>query len=98
MKKFQIITNEESENCEVLKSYLKSKKIKFEEWHIEDSDVKNKLLDDDKFNLKFCDVAGCSASTPVIRMDETGEYIFEDLFDADGLINEAAIKSILGLK
>jgi hypothetical protein len=98
MKKFQVITNENSENCELLRSWLKKHKAKFEEWHIEDSDVKNKLLDDEKFTQKFCDIVGCSANTPVLRMDETGEYVFEGLFDGDGVIDEKAIKSIIGLK
>ena len=98
MKKFQVITNEDSENCEALKNWLKKYKAKFEEWHIEDSDVKNRLLDDDKFNQRFCDIAGCSANTPVIRMDETGEYICENLFDAEGQLDETVVKKILGMK
>ena len=98
MKKIQVITNEESENCELLKSWLKQHRAKFEEWHIEDSDVKKKLLDDDNFNQRFCDIAGCSASTPVIRVDDTGEYIFENLFDSDGIIDETVVKRIIGMK
>lgn len=98
MKKFQVITNEDNEYCEKLKIWLKKHKAKFEEWHIEDNDVKKKLLDDDNFNQRFCDIAGCSASTPVIHVDDTGEYIFENLFDMDGAIDETTVKQIIGIK
>ncbi|HME55668.1 MAG TPA: hypothetical protein VKM55_25905 [Candidatus Lokiarchaeia archaeon] len=97
MRKFQVITNEDSENCELLKSWLKQHRAKFDEWHIEDSEVKNRLLDDDKFNQRFCDIVGCAASTPVIHVEDTGEYYYENLFNIDGLVDEDTVKDIIGM-
>lgn len=85
MKKFQVITKEHCPKCEQLKGWLKEKKLSFEEWPIESEDVKHKLLNDQKFTQTFCDIDGCIVYTPVIRLVDTGDYYFKELFDMSGI-------------
>jgi len=85
MKKIQVISKKGCPRCDTLKNWLKDNKIPFEEWKLEDEHVKHKLLDDPKFIQQFCDVDGCMVYTPVMRIDETGEYIFKELFNQRGV-------------
>lgn len=85
MKKIQVISKKGCPRCDVLKNWLNDNKIAFEEWHLEDETIKHKLLDDPKFIDKFCDIDGCMVYTPVMRIDDTGEYIFKELFSQIGL-------------
>jgi hypothetical protein len=97
MKKFQVITKQGCPKCETLKSWLKSKKIQFEELAIEDEKVTSKLLIDPKFIQNFCDIEGCTVYTPLIHLDETGIYYFKELFGINGL-REQYIKKLLDIK
>jgi glutaredoxin len=85
MKKFQVITKKGCPKCDQLKAWLKSKNAAYEEWKIEDEEVKHKLLHDQKFIQTFCDIEGCVVYTPVIRLDESGTYYFKELFDMTGI-------------
>jgi hypothetical protein len=97
MKKIQVITRPDSEKCNQLKAWLGKNKIKYTEWSIDDSDVKRKLLDDDKYTTEYCDLEGCMSKLPMIRLDDTGEYIIEGLFNNEKLQVDA-VKKIIGLK
>lgn len=97
MKKFQVISKQGCPKCETLKSWLKQNKITFEELPIEDKKVANKLLNDPKFVQDFCDIDGCTVYTPLIHLDETGEYYFKELFGING-IREQYIKNLLDIK
>ena len=82
MKKFAFIMKPGCKNCEFLNKYLRDKVGNFEEWNVEDEAIVKRLLNDPKFNKKFCDVEECYSSLPAIRLADTGEYYFgEDLID-----------------
>jgi hypothetical protein len=97
MKKIQVITRPDSEKCITLKTWLGKNKVKYTEWSIDDSDIKRKLLDDDKYTAKYCDLEGCMSKLPMIRLDDTGEYIIDGLFSSDKLQVDA-VKKIIGMK
>jgi hypothetical protein len=97
MKKLQVIGVPDSKKLKDLTTFLKKYKVNHAFWSIDDSDVKRKLLDDDKFTEKYCDLAGCMSKLPMIRLDDTGEYIVDGLFKDDVLQVDAA-KKIIGLK
>ena len=69
-------------------------KIEFIEEYLEDQNIVNKLLKDPKFVEVFCDEQGCIAYTPIVRINETGDYIYEELFGLDGL-QEKYVKNLL---
>ena len=94
MKKFQVISKKNCPRCEDLKGWLKAKNLKYEEWKIEDAEVRIRLMADEQFTQKFCDLDGCMVYTPVIRLDETGEYHFKELFNQMG-IREKFVKELL---
>ena len=96
MKKFQVITKNGCPKCETLKAWLKQKNLKFEEWKIEDQKIVDILLKDEKFVQKFCDIDGCAVYTPVIRIVDSGEYFFKELFGIEG-IREPFIKKLLAI-
>ncbi|MHA1679752.1 MAG: hypothetical protein ACTSUE_02010 [Promethearchaeota archaeon] len=85
MKKFQVVSKKDCSKCDDLKAYLKEKGATYDEWPLSKEDVKDKLLHDEKFIQNFCDIDGCMVYTPVIRIDETGEYYFKELFGMSGL-------------
>jgi len=94
---FHVISKPGCEKCEALKGWLGENNVKFEEWSLADEEVKQKLINDEKFTEKFCDVEGCMVYTPVIRLDDSGEYYFKELFNQSGLRVDA-VKKILKLK
>jgi glutaredoxin len=94
---FHVISKPGCTKCESLKEWLTENNVKFEEWSLADEDVKQKLITDEKFTEKFCDVDGCMVYTPVIRLDDSGEYYFKELFNQSGL-REDAVKKLLNLK
>ncbi|WP_457918353.1 hypothetical protein [Candidatus Lokiarchaeum ossiferum] len=94
MKKFHIISKEDCSRCENLKNWFKNNKIKYEEWSIQDNEVKKRLLKDPKFLSSFCDENGCIVLTPVLYLDESGKYYMKQLFGIDGVRGEF-IKKIL---
>ncbi len=96
VKKIQVISKAGCHKCDDLKAWLKKNNVKFDEWSLEDAKVKNKLLSDEKFITRFCDIDGCMVYTPVVRLDETGEYYFKELFGVSGLRVDA-IKKIIGM-
>ena len=96
MKEFQVISKENCSKCEDLKGWLKENDVKYEEWSLSDNEVKKNLLDDEKFIGKFCDIEGCMVYTPVIRLKDTGEYVFKELFGISGLRKDF-IKDLLEL-
>lgn len=85
MKQFQVISKPNCNKCEQLKDWLKEQEIKFEEWSLAEDDVKKKLLDDEKFIQRFCDIDGCMVYTPVMRLEESGKYYFKELWGVSGL-------------
>ena len=94
---FHVISKPACSKCEALKEWLGKNNVKFEEWSLADEEVKQRLISDEKFTEKFCDVDGCMVYTPVIRLDDTGEYYFKELFNQSGLrVDE--IKKILSIK
>lgn len=96
MKKFSIITKKNCAKCALLKTWLKDKQINYEEWKVEDKEVADRLVHDEKFIQNFCDIEGCTVYTPVIHLNETGEYFFKQLFGINGL-REDYIKSLLDI-
>lgn len=94
MKKIQVISKENCPRCTQLKDWLKNNSIAYEEWKLSDESVKSKLLDDPKFTQTFCDVGGCMVYTPVIRIDDTGKYVFKELFNQVG-VREKFVKELL---
>ncbi len=97
MRKIQIIGVPNSKKVTELSTFLKKYKVNHKLWSIDDNDVKRKLLDDDKFTEKYCDVAGCMSKLPMIRLDDTGEYIVDGIFKDDVLQVDVA-KKFIGLK
>ena len=83
MKQFSVITKNHCSKCVDLKSWLKEKEVKFDEWSVEDQKVVDKLLHNEEFIQTFCDIEGCTVLTPVINVD--GKYYFKELFGIDGL-------------
>jgi hypothetical protein len=83
MKKFQIITTKNNSSKQ-LKKWLKQKKVKYEEWKIQDENVKKFLLHCDQFTNKYCDVEDCKIDLPAIHLVETDEYFYADTIDFDG--------------
>ena len=97
MKKIQVIGVLNSKKAKDLTAFLKKNKVPYTFWSIDDSDVKRKLLDDDKFTGKYCDLAGCMSKLPMIHLDDTGEYVVDGLFKNDVLQVDVARK-LIGLK
>jgi glutaredoxin len=96
MKEFQVITKLNCAKCVKLKKWLNREEINYEEWSLEDQKIIDKLLEDQKFLDKFCDTEGCIAYTPIIRIQNTGEYYYENLFGLKGMDVEY-IKKLLDI-
>ena len=94
---FAVISKPNCHKCDDLKAWLKKNDIKYDEWSIEDNDVKKKLIGDPKFTEKFCDIDGCMVYTPVIRLNKSGDYFFKELFNQSGLRVDA-VKKVLKIK
>ncbi len=94
VESFTVISKPNCHKCEALKAWLKTNNINFDEWSLEDNEIKKKLVADPKFTEKFCDVDGCMVYTPVIRLSKTGNYVFKEIFNQSGLRVDA-IKKIL---
>jgi len=94
---FQVISKPGCHKCEDLKAWLTENDIKFDELSLENDEVKQKLVGDPKFVEKFCTIDGCMVYTPVIRLSDTGDYYFKELFNQSGLRVDA-VKKILKLK
>ena len=86
MKEFSVITKNHCSKCVDLKEWLKTKKIKYDEWPVENQNIADKLLHDEEFIQTFCDIEGCTVFTPVIYIE--GKYYFKELFGIDGLRKE----------
>ena len=97
VESFAVISKSGCHKCDDLKAWLKKGNIKFDEWSLEDKDVKQKLVGDPKFTEKFCDIDGCMVYTPVIRLSKTGDYFFKELFNQSGLRVDA-VKKVLKIK
>ncbi len=96
MKKIQVIGIPNSKKTAKLSAFLRKNKVSYTFWSVDDSDVKRKLLDDYKFTEKYCDMISCMSSLPIIRLDDTGEYITDGLFKDDVLQVDVARK-VIGL-
>ena len=83
MKTFQIITGKNCDECNVLKDFLKTRKINYTEWKIEDPKTKEYLLKDPKYLTDYCDIDSCKLHLPAIRLEDTGEYFWKHMFDLD---------------
>ncbi len=94
MKEFSVITKKNCNKCVDLKSWLKEKEVKFDEWSVEDQKVVDKLLHNEEFIQTFCDIEGCTVYTPVIQTG--GKFYFKELFGIDGLRKDF-IKKLLEL-
>jgi len=97
VESFAVISKSGCHKCDDLKAWLKKGNIKFDEWSLEDSDVKQILFGDPKSTEKFCDIDGCMVYTPVIRLSKTGDYFFKELFNQSGLRVDA-VKKVLKIK
>lgn len=96
MKTFQVLTKPKCPKCKKLKEWLASIDAEYEEWNTSDKETQKKLIHDEKFVQAFCDVDGCLIYTPVVRVDDTGEYFHEELWDDSGL-NEDFVKKLLDI-
>ena len=85
MKKIQVVSKPNCSRCKILKDWLNENEIEFTEWQVENPKIQNKLLHDKQFTDTFCDIEGCKVFTPLLRIDETGEYYSKHLFGIDGL-------------
>jgi glutaredoxin len=94
LKTFQIISKIGCTRCEALKAWLEQNGIEFEERKIEDDDVQHTLVNDPKFTEKFCDIEGCIVHTPVLHIDETGDYYYKELFSQTG-VRGSFVKKII---
>nr|MDO8086908.1 hypothetical protein [Candidatus Sigynarchaeum springense] len=94
MKKIQVIGIPNAKKTMALSAFLKKNKVKYTFWSVDDSDIKRKLLDDDKFTGKYCDILGCMSKLPIIRLDDTGDYVSDGLFKDDVLQVDAARKLV----
>ncbi|MBN2154366.1 MAG: hypothetical protein JW839_23120 [Candidatus Lokiarchaeota archaeon] len=97
MKKVQIIGILDSKKVAELSAFLKKNKVNHTFWSVDDSDVKRKLLDDSRFTDKYCDFDGCMSKLPMIRLDDTGAYVDEGLFE-DDVLQANVVKQIVGLE
>ena len=97
VEKFQVISKPDCHKCEELKTYLHENDVEFEELSLVDDETKHMLIEDPKFTEKFCDIDGCMVYTPVIRMENTGDYYFKELFNQSGL-RVKALKKIIKMK
>lgn len=80
VKKFVLLTKPGCHSCEAVRTYLTDKAADFEEWNVESKIIIDRLMQDPKFNQKFCDIDECYSNLPAIRMADTGDYYFgEDL-------------------
>ena len=92
MKPIQILTKKKCEDCNILKQFLNTEKIPFEELSLERQEIQNQLLEDPKFKLRFCEIDACLPHTPAVRNPETGEYFFKGL---DGIWNIYEIQKLI---
>lgn len=83
MKKIQIITNRNDQRTKLLKRWLKQNKVKYEEWSIHDSKVREILLNSSEFTKNYCEVDDCIIDLPAIHVEETDKYYFVDVIDFD---------------
>lgn len=102
MLKFQLITKEFCNRCDVLRKWLQERNFEFEEWKIDNRETVDRLLSDKKFLNKFDGPSsfnpdGVALPTPTIRIDETGEYYSREIF---GILNirENFIKKLLKIE
>ena len=96
LKKFQLITKKGCSKCRLVKEWLEHNNISILEWPIEEEWVADKLLKDPNFIQNFCDIESCTIYTPVIRLEETGQYYYKDLFGISGL-RENYLKKLLDI-
>ena len=94
MKKFQVISKDNCRRCDLLKDWLKTHNLEYEEWNFNDEKIQYDLLREDEFIQTFCATGNCQVYTPVIRLDETGEYHYKQLFNQMG-VREKFIKELL---
>ena len=94
MKKFQIISKKNCSRCDRLKVWLKENNLDYEEWKLEDPQIKDKLLADPTFVHTFCDVNGCMIYTPVMKVEETGNYYYKRLFGMSGIRGDFIKKTL----
>ncbi len=85
MKKIQVVTKPNCSRCSMLKEWFHTNQIEYTEWPVENPKIQNKLLHDPKFTENYCDIEGCKVFTPILRIDESGEYYSKHLFGIDGL-------------
>jgi glutaredoxin len=95
LKKFVLLTKPGCQSCEAVRAYLKDKAADFEEWNVESKIIVDRLIQDPKFNQKFCNIDECYSNLPAIRLKDTGEYYFgKDLFSYKRFY---ALDKLLGL-
>ena len=79
MRKFALLIKPGCQNCEHVSKYLRSKVGNaYEEWNVEDEVIIQRLMNDPKFQNKFCDVEECYTSLPAIRLADTGDYYYSE--------------------
>ena len=80
MKKIQVVSKENCSRCDILKDWLNENKVPFSEWPVNNQEIQHKLLHDAQFTDNFCDIEGCKVYTPLLRIDDSGEYYSKHLF------------------
>ena len=85
MLKFQLITKEFCNRCDILRKWLQERNFEFDEWKVDNRETVDRLLSDKKFLSKFDGPSsfnpdGVILPTPTIRIDETGEYYSKEIF------------------
>jgi glutaredoxin len=76
-----VYTTKNCPRCEILKNWLKNKKVKFQEKNLEDSDVMSELILKDVYSF----------SSPILQIDS--KFLTSDeLFEGNKLKNDLLIK------
>lgn len=85
MKQFEIITQVDCHRCEMLRLWFRANKIPFHEIPIEEKENHQTLLKSLNFRKKFCKDEKCKVYTPLLHLQETGEYFHKQLFGIDAI-------------
>jgi hypothetical protein len=78
----------------MLKDWFDQYGLQYKEWHIETEEVKNKLLNDPKFVEAFQKENYVKIPTPLVYLEDEGDYYYKRLFGISG-IRDKFIKKLL---
>ncbi len=90
MAKFKIIIKKHCVFCEILKEWLKEKKIDYKIIDYQDpNDFDDPLMKNPTFNSLYCDMSACVESIPLIVKNEK-EFYYSEIWD---LVNNKIIEA-----